>query len=130
MEKMGRSTWAKLQKQPGVVLKKQQTEQSNEIEEDFTGENLDLDNSVSKILRLQRIEDADEDAPNQFIDEEAYALRQKMRNRLQVDENRVDRAIKESSSSSQVNFIDDEYDPNEPFSEFKFRSFKKDRQVK
>ena len=53
-----------------------------------------------------------------------------MRNRLQVDENRVDRAIKESSSSSQVNFIDDEYDPNEPFSEFKFRSFKKDRQVK
>jgi len=25
---------------------------------------------------------------------------------------------------------DNEFDPNEPFSEFKFRSFKKDRQVK
>jgi len=40
------------------------------------------DTSASKIMRLQRIEDADEDAPNEFIDEVAQAIRQKMRNRL------------------------------------------------
>ena len=83
-------------------------------------------------MRLQRIEDADEDAPNEFIDEVAQAMRQKLRNRLQFDDSRVDRIIRSSGVSSEpANFIlDDEYDPNEPFSEFKFRSFKKDRQIK
>lgn len=63
-------------------------------------------------------------------------MRLKMRNRLLIDESRLDKALRESTVSDPAktqNFIfedDNEYDPNEPFSEFKFRSFKKDRQVK
>ena len=31
---------------------------------------------------------------------------------------------------AQLDIFEDDYDPNEMFSEFKFRSFKKDRQIK
>lgn len=57
-------------------------------------------------MRLQRIEDADEDAPNEFIDEVAQAIRQKMRNRLQFDDSRVDKIIKlKNASNEPANFI-------------------------
>ena len=35
-----------------------------------------------------------------------------------------------NNQAAQLDIFEDDYDPNEMFSEFKFRSFKKDRQIK
>lgn len=95
-------------------------------EEDSDGEKI-LEQTDAKPF-LRRVEGTEEDAPNEFIDEDAKQRRNWFLNRLNFDE--TDKLVLDNVAKQESVAAEDDYDPNEMFSEFKFRSFKKDRQIK
>lgn len=108
---MGRSTWAKLQKakETGALPDRHTSSQMIEEEDEVRGSNEKM---------LKPVEDQEEDAPNQYIDEMGDNIRKKILFRMNVDAS-ADFVKKPAVVPRSDNFItEDLYDPNDLFSEF------------
>jgi hypothetical protein len=119
MDKMGHGTWYRLQKATNLELPKQ----PDRIEEE---ENL-MSHHSSELIRVNN---AEADAPNEYIDDGQQNRVNKIRKLQHLYEKDLDVKASQPFQDPDEFLTQDEYDPHEPFSEFKFRSFRKDRQVK
>jgi hypothetical protein len=123
MDKIGRSTWANLVKEAkkqNMALPDRHTSKLKIDEEDD-------DNADPGMSRVEGLDDSS----NQFNDELMRRRRQTLLQGLNFDESRDSELLKKKKIPEPDNFvIEEDFDENEPFSEFKFRSFKKDRQIR